>query len=159
MNIATLSSNITNALMVTGSLRSLINGGFLYLFSGPVPETADEAIDVSSALVMKLTESNDGSTGLTFEPTAVNGVLRKETTETWEGEVGTGAAGTVTFFRFCVGADNGEGIAGGSDYRVQGTVGTDMSYGMFLTTNVFADTDVLTLDDFQILQPATAGLV
>lgn len=158
MNFATFTANITNALQVTGSLRSLINGGFLYLFSGPVPATSDEAIDGASALVMKLSESNDGVTGLTFEATATNGILRKTTSETWSGEVGVGAGGTVTFFRFCVGSDNGEGVAGGTDYRVQGTVGTDMSYGMFLTNNVFADTDQLELDDFQIQQPTTAGL-
>lgn len=159
-NIAILTPNVTEAMAVTGSLRSLFdNGGagaFLHLFRGPVPQTAAEAIDPTAGLVMTLTRDGDGVTGLTFEPTAPNGVLRKTAAEAWKGTVGAGNGGEVAFFRLCVGTDNGQGAAGASDYRAQGTVGKDMTYGLFLTNNVFADGEQLELDDFQMLLPTGA---
>lgn len=157
-SLATLTTNVPNAMLT--AMRTLLHdggaGAFLHLFSGPVPATAEEAIDGTSALVVKLTKDGDGSTGLTFDPTVANGVLRKTAAEVWKGTVGAGAGGEATFFRLCIGTDNGEGVAGGSDYRVQGTVGKDMTYAMFLTNNVFADAEDLELDDFQIHQPSSA---
>lgn len=148
---ADITQFLANNTMVTGSMRSALNGGFLYLYSGPVPATADAAIDGSGDMLMKLTESDDGSTGLTFQASATNGVLRKTTAEVWKGTCTT--AGTATFFRFCTSTDDGTGASSGTQPRVQGTVGTDMTYGMILTNPVFALTDQLTLTDFQLALP------
>lgn len=148
-----LTTNIANAMMVTGSLRSLINGGFIYCYTGPVPETADEAVDGSSALAFKMSVDDDGSTGLTFEASATNGVLRATSSELWKGHNATGSSKTITFFRFCVGSDTGDDVAGVSDYRLQGTIGTDMTYDMWLTNVTYADTAALELDDAQFTLP------
>ena len=90
-----ISENVATAVMVTGSLKSLFNGGFIYLYSGPVPATAEEAVDGSSVLLGKISESDDGVTGLTFEATAPSGILRKLATEEWKTTFG--ATGTITF--------------------------------------------------------------
>lgn len=146
-----LSENVTNAVMVTGSLKSLLNGGFIYLYSGPIPATADEAVDGSCVMLGKISESDDGVTGLTFEATADNGILKKKESETWETTFG--ASGTITFGRFCVGADDGSGVAGPTDYRVQGPAGTDMSFFFVLTSTAAVATESLTLDDLELQQP------
>lgn len=146
-----ISTALANGLLATGSVRSLINTGKLYLFSGPIPADADVAIDGGSTLLGVFTESDDGTTGLTFESTAVDGVLSKTAAEDWATTFS--ATGTATFYRFCEGADNGEGIAGGTDNRVQGTVGPNMSYDMRLTTVAVVATESLSLDAFEIRQP------
>lgn len=146
------STALANAVMVTGSLRSLITGGFLYFFSGPVPDTADEAIDGAAALVGKVTESGDGTTGLTFESVATNGVLVKETTEQWKTTYV--ATDDITFFRFGVGADDCEGVAHATTgHRLQGTVGEDMSFDCMLTNASAVTGEELVLDAFQIQFP------
>lgn len=151
---ASVSQFLANSVMVTGSHRAALNGGYLYLYSGPVPASADDAIDGSGAKIFKLTKDNDGSTGLTFQNTAVNGVLRKTTAEVWKGAAL--ATATVTFFRFCTDTDDGTGASDGSHARVQGTVGTDATYGMILTSTSFTASDLLDLTDFQIIMPQTA---
>lgn len=143
------STALANAALVTGSIRSLLNAGFIYVFSGPVPDTAGEAIDGSSVLLGRYTESGDGSTGLTFEPVATSGVMVKETTEEWK--TTWSASGTATFFRWGVGSDDCEGVAGGSDYRLQGTIGANMAFDMQLAnpTVVSAADHILDTAEFQ----------
>ena len=50
-----LSSQIANALLATGSLKSLLDGGKIYLYSGPVPATSDAAKDATSVLLDTIT--------------------------------------------------------------------------------------------------------
>lgn len=113
---------------VASAVRTDLNGGFLYLYSGPVPATADEALDMVNdhTEIAKFTESDDGETGLTFD-SPVNGVLNKAAAEDWrattsfdgadDGETGL----AWSFYRFCPAGDDGRGAATGP--RVQGTVG------------------------------------
>jgi len=151
MPFAILTQSIPNAMMVTGSLRSLINNYKIRIFSGPVPATAEEAIDGSSDLLVSMTKDGDGSTNLTWQATSTNGVLRKTTADVASGEIDT--TGTATFFRVCIGSDDGTGAAGGSDHRVQGTIGDDMTYDMFLTDPSLVATEDLTLTDIQLNLP------
>lgn len=137
-----------NALLVTGSAQSLLAGGHIKFFSGPVPETADEAVDGASALLLTV---DNGGTGVTWQNTATNGVLTKTTAETWSGTIGT--TGTATFFRYCVGADTGSGAAAAGNYRVQGTVGTDISADLLVATTNFVATNVIPLNNGQLALP------
>lgn len=105
-----------------------LTGGFLYLFSGPVPATADEALDMVNdhTEIAQFTESDDGLTGLTFDP-PVDGVLNKAAAEDWRATTSFDGADAAelalawSFYRFCPSGDDGRGAATGP--RVQGTVG------------------------------------
>jgi len=146
------STALVNYELATGSFRSAMNNCKIYIFSGPVPDTADEALTVPGThqILVTLTESG-GGTALTWETTPVDGVLSMETTETRKGTVAN--SGTASFFRVCNGTDNGQGLAGVGDERFQGTIGTNMSYDMVLAdTSLVATTD-LTLDSLDFQNP------
>lgn len=117
------STGLRKGLMVTGSLKSMLDGGSIKLYDGPIPSSADSALSGNSLLV-EIKVKTTGA-GLTFESAAPSGVLVKSLSEIWESDVIAG--GTPTFFRFVKGADTG--VASTSEVRIQGSVGlagTDM---------------------------------
>lgn len=126
-----ISTATGNALGTGIPLKDQFDAGFLYIFSGPVPATADAALDMvtdHTQLVM-VTVDDDGVTGLTFEEPVLR-VLNKLAAEDWLGTVTFDGAEdaeatlTATFYRFCAAGDNGRGAADTSTgYRVQGLVG------------------------------------
>jgi hypothetical protein len=90
------------------------------LFSGTVPDSAEEAISGDSTLL--LTYDNSGVAG-TFDSAADNGVLPKAPSETWSGTAVAG--GTATYFRAynpTSDSDDGEDEDDTAP-RIQGTVG------------------------------------
>ncbi len=120
-----------NAMLNSIGLKEQLDDGFLYIFSGTLPDTAEEALDMVSdhTELLKVSVDGDGSTGLTFE-TPSGGVLSKTVAEDWTGECtfdGFEDAETTltpTFFRFCAAGDTGRTLADSSTgYRLQGTVG------------------------------------
>ena len=107
-----------------------LDGGFIFLFAGPVPEDADVALDMVTlhTELGKITESDDGVTGLTFAAPA-DGVMLKNASETWscttafDGAESAEATLTPTFFRHCTDSDNGRGAANETTgIRIQGTL-------------------------------------
>jgi hypothetical protein len=62
---------------------------------------------------------NGGSGGLNFDSTPVNGVLQKDSSQTWSGTAV--ASGTATFFRWEMSGDTGNSST--TAIRVQGSVG------------------------------------
>lgn len=111
------STGLRSGLMVTGSLKSLLDGGSVRVYAGAVPSSADAAIGAALLLCeIKVKTSGDG---LTFEATAPSGVLTKNLSEEWESN--NVASGDATFFRFVKPADTGG--ASTSEVRIQGTVG------------------------------------
>ncbi|HSX21499.1 MAG TPA: hypothetical protein VLE97_01840 [Gaiellaceae bacterium] len=148
---ASITQHLANAMMVTGSMRSVISPGFLYFYDGPIPSSAEDAIDVTAHKCFKFTLANDGSTSLTFQSTAANGVLRKTTAEDWKGAC-LHTTSALTFYRWCTGSDDGTGASSGND-RVQGTIGTDATFGFILSALNYTSGDLLDLTDFQIILP------
>lgn len=127
--MAQLSNALRTAMLNSEGVSELLTGGKIYVFNGTVPANADAALDTVSVHTLLVVISDDGgSGGLTFE-TAVNGVLAKETTQTWKGTidfVGFNSAAPslgATFFRLCAAGDDGEGAGDGTTYRIQGTAG------------------------------------
>jgi hypothetical protein len=118
-----------NAALSGAGLKDKLDGGFLYLFCGPVPDSATDALNTTTlhTQILKITESDDGSTGLTFDP-ASGGGLPKAPAEDWSGTAafdGVGASETTlqpTFLRFCEAGDDGRGAAT-TQARFQATVG------------------------------------
>lgn len=156
-----LTTPLRNGMLVTGSLKSLLDSGFLYIFTGPVPASAEDALDMASAhtQLVKLTESNDGATGLTFDAIATNGVLAKDPDEVWEGTIafdGADDAETTleaTFYRFCEAGDDARG-SGVAKKRIQGTIGANAAFDMTLTdpslTANGANTQSLAIVNFEL---------
>lgn len=140
-----LSTQLENAVLATGSYKSLLDTGKLYIYSGPVPASADDAVDGSCVLLCTV---SNGGTGVTFDGAPVNGVLSKTAAETWSGT--NAASGTPSFYRFCVGADTGSGASGAGNYRVQGTIGANSSYDLFPGGDLTSG-NTYTLDTFQLV--------
>lgn len=110
------------------ALRTALNGGRMYWFSGPLPadETVALNLDDDHTQLVMMTESGDGSTGLTFD-SPIGTAMVKAGAEEWTGLVafdGAEASETTlpaTFYRFCGPGDNGRGAA--TNPRLQGTIG------------------------------------
>lgn len=112
-----ISTGLRNAVLVTGSLKSQLDGKVVKIFGGTVPADADSALG-SATLLCTVSESGTG-TGVTFEAAPVDGALVKTAAETWSGT--NAATGTATFWRAEAGAD--DGTASTTAIRVQGTFG------------------------------------
>ena len=141
---------LTNALLATGSLQSLLANGSILVFSGTPPTGADDA---TSGNTLLLTIKN-GANGVTWSNAPANGVLSKTASETWSGTVAT--AGTATFFRYVVGADTGTAAAAAGNYRMQGTVGTDITADLLVGSTALAANAVITLANAQVSLPVFA---
>ena len=119
----TISIPLAQALL--GQVKSALDGGFLYVFAGPVPATADEALDMVSSHT-ELAKLSVAGNGLTFS-VPVGNVLPKDPNEEWEGLIvfdGADAGAPTlspTFYRFCAAGDDGRGTSTG--VRLQGTAG------------------------------------
>lgn len=140
------SEYLNNAWLTSGSLQSLLNSGQIYVFSGPVPANADVAIDSSCVLLATI---NNGGSGVTFSNTATNGVLQKTTAETWSGSIA--ATGTASFYRYCIGSDNGQAASVAGNYRVQGTIGTDASYDLVVGSAALASGGTFPINTYQLV--------
>ncbi|MDN5937284.1 MAG: hypothetical protein L0H83_01345 [Salinisphaera sp.] len=107
---------LANAWLTGGSLKSLLDGCVLHCYSGTAPITADEAVDVASTRLLTV---DVPTTGVSFATPAVGRSM------TAAGLKGTGiATGALGFFRLCTGTDDGSGVAGALDYRIQGSITT-----------------------------------
>lgn len=122
-----VSTGLANAVLDTESVKTALANGKIYIYAGPVPATADEALAGETLLVTITDDATAG--GLDMEATAVNGVLSKAAAQTWRGIVA--ASGTAAYYRFVEdGAD--PSILSTTQKRVQGTVGlagTDIVLG------------------------------
>lgn len=144
MSIKT-STGLRTHLMVTGSLKEALDGGFIKFYNGTEPTTANAA--VTGSLLWTVSVDGDG-TGLTFEAATVDAAAVKETTETW---CGATTAGTPTYWRFVEAADTG--VLSTTEKRIQGSCGNTAGVDIFLTNPVLVtDTDLnaKTLDAFSV---------
>lgn len=138
------STGLAAYLAVTGSIKDALDGCFIYVYSGTEPATADAALS-GNTLLFTVSVGGDGSTGLTFDGTPVNGVLVKTAAEDWKGTVV--ANGTASFFRMAATAPTG---ASTSDVRLQGDVGTTMLNALTMTSTTCTTGDEKPIDQFQI---------
>lgn len=112
-----LSTAVRAAMLATGSLKSVLDGGEIRIYSGPVPGSVDSALEAGNLLLVTL--KTDTNAGLTLASTAPGGTITKNLAEVWQGTVA--AAGTATFYRWVQASDTG--VASTTAIRVQGTIG------------------------------------
>jgi hypothetical protein len=143
------STGLADYLLVTGSLKSALDGGFIKVYSGTPPTTADDA--VTGTLVWTISLGGAG-TGLTWSPTTVSRALVKPTAATWSGPT---AAGTATYFRVVGSADTGASST--TQPRVQGNVGmvAGSDTDMYVADTAFV-VGTKSLSAFSLALPAVA---
>ncbi len=112
------STGLRNALLDTGSLKSVMNLGFINIYSGAVPSDADAAL--GGAVLLTTISNNSTGTGLTMDAAAAAGVITKAAGEVWSGV--NGASGTASFYRHVAVAD--DGTLSTTQPRLQGTIAT-----------------------------------
>lgn len=129
-----MSTGLCNKLLDTDCFVELFAGGFINLYAGAPPATADAAETDSPICIISV---NSTPTGITWGPTAggtTPGVLPKASGENWSGLIL--ADDTVTHFRIV--GDSDDGTLSTTQPRVQGTVGvggSDMNVGTTALVN------------------------
>jgi hypothetical protein len=114
------STGLRNMLLDTGSLKNALDGGFINIYSGPVPDTADGGIDPANTLLCTISVDGLGvGHGLHMDTAAVAGVLAKAPDESWRGT--NVASGTASFYRHVASTDTG--ALSTTEARIQGAVG------------------------------------
>ena len=135
------STGIRNYMLDTGPARTALNLGFINIYDGLAPFSADDAIGTLGVNNLLCTVSNnDTVTGLTFEASAVDGSIDKTTAEVWSGNIDIG--GTASFYRHVGSSDTG--ALSTTEKRLQGVVGLS---GVEMN---LADI-VLVLDELQVI--------
>lgn len=110
------STGLRNKLLDSAPLRTALDLGFLKIYSGTVPATADDAL--GSAVLLCTISNNGTATGLTFDAAASSGVLAKASGEVWKGT--NAASGTASFYRFVAPGDTG--ALSTTEARMQGAI-------------------------------------
>jgi hypothetical protein len=134
----------------SGSLKTLMDDGYINVYSGAVPADADAD---EGAAVLLVQYSDNGAAagagnGLDLETEAVGGAISKETTQVWKGT--SVAGGVATFWRFVTLTDGGASST--TDKRMQGTVG-GAGADLFVASTTFVTATDYTLDYFSVAIP------
>lgn len=113
------SVGLRNYALATGPVRDAIDLGFIHIYSGIPPLTADDAINSQGANVLLVTISLDATaTGVSMSVTASSGTLEKDTAQIWRGTAAN--TGLAEWYRHVGPADTGAGTT--TEPRYQGLV-------------------------------------
>ena len=130
----------------SGGLKNAFNLGFIAIYSGPQPLTADSA---ASGTLLGTVSVGGAGTGLTFGNSA-SGTIAKTPAEDWK-FVGL-ADGTAGWFRFYPAAGN-PALSSATEARIDGNIAT--SGGDLNISNIAVKIGVPnTVDVFQFTMPA-----
>jgi hypothetical protein len=142
------STGLRNKLLDTNPLKTIFNLGFLNIYSGPVPSSADDAMVGGTHTLLCQISNNNTTTGITFASTASGGAITKNAGETWS--KAAVATGTAAFYRLITASDTG--VSSTTEARVQGvcaTSGGDLN----LTSLSLTSTTVYTIDSYSVSIP------
>lgn len=142
-----LSTGARTALASTAGLKGLFDGGFLDVFSGGQPTTADLAETGVKLVRISISSGTDSTCGLTFG-TAAAGIIPKSA-DVWSGSIL--AAGVAGYFRLYGTA--GTSGSSASEIRIDGNVGVSGS-DMVLANSTLTAGATLTVDTFSLEVPA-----
>lgn len=153
-----LSTGAVNGVMRTSPLDTLLSGGFLFLFSGTQPSSADLA--ASGTLLAAISSAGGGVTGLTFTDGDNAGEIKKTVAEAWQG---TGlAANTGRWFRYealdtdyATTAANAL-LASSTQVRVDGSIGVSGSDLVAASVAVAVGAPI-TIDTFVLRLPTSVS--
>jgi hypothetical protein len=141
-----LSTGMRNKMADTGSVKSILAGGLIRIYSGSPPVDADAA--VTGLLLCTISLASAG-TGINFDTAAAAGVLSKAPGETWSGN--NAATGTATYFRHVAAGD--DGTSSTTQARIQGTVAT-VGADLNLSSTTLTSGAPQTIDYYSFTIPA-----
>lgn len=141
------STALRNNMLVTGSLKSQLDGGFVKIYSGAVPFDADSSLG-SAVLLCTVTKNGDGLTGLSMATVAALGAVSKAN-EVWQGTNAT--SGTATFWRYVRTGDTG--TTSTTEVRLQGNAATSGSE-LVMTSVSLSGGATQTIDYFSVALPS-----
>lgn len=142
------STGLAAHVMVTGSAKAAFDGGFIKVYSGSEPATADAA--VTGTLLWTISKNGDG-TGLVFDEAAVGRAMVKVAADTWGGATTAGEAG---YWRLVAAGDTGANVT--NQARLQGTCGSVAGADLYMSnTTLTTDAGLLakTLAAFSVALP------
>jgi hypothetical protein len=143
-----LSTGFRNGLLGTQGIKELLNGGFIKIYTGGQPTTADDA-ETGTLLVTVGTTSGVGVNDGLVLGTAATGVIPKSA-PVWSGTCA--AAGVAGYFRFY--GTGGTTGSSNTQIRMDGNVGVTGS-DMVLSNTTLAAGATLTIDTATITEPAS----
>lgn len=133
-------------MLVTGSFKSLMDGGEIRIYAGTVPATADASIG-GATLLCTIDAGIDG--GIDFASSVTSaGVIDGDSGQTLSGT--NVETGTATFFRHVMSSD--DGTASATALRLQGDVGL-IGADMNLSSVDLVSGATLTLDRVRYALP------
>lgn len=139
------STGLRNALLTNTGLASAMNLGYINIYSGAAPASADAP---ATGTLLCVVSNNGGGTGLTFAASAAAGVLQKAAGEVWSGT--NLAAGVAGYYRHVAPGDTaGESS---TEARLQGVIGI-AGADMNMTSVNLASGAVQTLDFYTVSLP------
>ena len=141
-----LSTGLRGKLMDTGSLKAVMAGGLIRIYSGVAPADADAAV---TGTLLCTVSNNSTGTGINFDAAAVAGVISKATAETWSGT--NAATGTATYFRHVAAGD--DGTLSTTQARIQGTIST-VGADLNLSSVALVSGAAQTIDYYSVTIPA-----
>ncbi|MEK7425740.1 MAG: hypothetical protein AAB131_18095 [Actinomycetota bacterium] len=139
------STGLRNYMLATGSARAALAAGFVKIFSGTPPATADAA---ETGTLLCTISINSSGTGVNLATSAAAGIIQKSGSEVWSGV--NGATGAAGYFRHVGAADTG--AISTTEPRVQGTVGT-VGTDMELNSTSLVAAATQTLDYYSLNLP------
>lgn len=152
-----VSTGLRNSMLTGGSgegFKASMDGGFLYLFSGTQPSSADDAA-AGTLLAVFYSNYPTNTAGLSFG-TAASGAIAKSGAQTWSGAGLT--SGTVGWFRFQE-LDTDEAttranalLASATDKRIDGSVAVSGGDLAISATNITSGA-VQTVSSFSVTLP------
>jgi hypothetical protein len=156
-SIDTAESGAANTAVVSakgGSINDLLKHGFIKIFTGTQPASADSA--ESGTELVKITDNggshdvSTGANGLQFEDNAADGILAKKSDQVWKGSPSnTGNAGWFRFY-----AQEGTAGASTTAVRFDGSCGLAGAELNCASVAIEVGTDFV-ITNFQIIQPAS----
>ena len=143
-----VSSGLRDTLNVSQALGLALAGGFIDIYAGSVPATADASI--GAATLLCTISSSASGVGLLFDTVSSGGVFTKSGTQVWSGT--NVASGTASFFRFRLGSDTGASST--SQWRLQGDISTSGS-DLNMASTALTVSALTTISTFAITTPTS----
>lgn len=113
-----VSTGLRNHMLVTGSIKTALDNGFIDIYGGVIPSSADDAVVLANSPKLCRVSVNSTGAGITLAAAAADGVVTKNTGEVWSGV--NLASGTATFYRHVSAADTN--ATSTTEKRIQGEI-------------------------------------
>lgn len=147
-----LGTNLRNGILNATGIKENLDLGFLYIYTGAQPASADAA---ATGTLLAVISNNGGATGLTFDAPAA-GKLSKASAETWSGTaIASGTAGWFRFQKLNTDEATTRTDASGASAtnRIDGAIAVSAAQ-LNLSNTTITTAAVQTISQFDITMPA-----